>query len=85
MLVRKTMENAGRILESLRNLSYPTNSIAANDFFEYEYIRIGGKMLVDLHTSYYGINFEDVKIQKFQYDNVTIPIEIIGRSSEQCR
>lgn len=74
LLVLKTLENAKRIKESLKILSYPTNPIEIDDFFKYEYIRIGGKMLIDIHSSYFGMNFEDVKIQYFHYENVKIPV-----------
>ena len=74
LLVRNSMGNYHSVKESLLNLNYPANRITINDFMNYEYIRIGGKMLVDIHLSYFGIHFEDVNIQNFQYVNVTIPV-----------
>lgn len=74
LLIQKTMDNGKRVKDALCKLGYPAKPIALRDFLEYDYIRVGGKMLIDLHTSYFGVLYEDVNIEIFNYNDVNIHV-----------
>lgn len=56
------------------DLGYPVSGLNETDFSKNEYIRIGGKTILDLHSSYFGIKYEDIDINWFEYDNVHIAV-----------
>jgi hypothetical protein len=74
LLVNNTSENGHKLKTSLQKLGYPVNRLSKDDFVNHEYIRIGGKMLIDFHTSYFGIKFDDATIKTFRYQDLEIPV-----------
>jgi len=74
LLVESSIENCVKVKQSLLNLGYPAAYITATDFLDFEIIRVGGKMLVDLHISYLGIRYEDVQTTLFEYEGVNIVV-----------
>jgi len=74
LLVESSVGNCIKVRKSLLNLGYPAGGIKDSDFVNYEYIRIGGRALVDLHSSYFGIRFEVVSINWFEYEGVKIAV-----------
>lgn len=74
ILVESSGSNCLRVKKALLSLKYSVNGLNENDFENYEYIRVGGKTIIDLHSSYLGVTFSDVEINWFQYNSVNIPV-----------
>lgn len=74
LLVDHSVRNCMSVKKSLLNLGYPAHQMEGHDFQEYEYIRIGGKALLDLHASYLGSKYEDIGITFFEHKGVKVPV-----------